>query len=73
MNESFSSEQQTVEQETVEMPIDNSAPYKLQRAARNGNVNSQVRLGKMYRYGREVSKDYEKAAYWFEKARSKGM
>ncbi len=41
-------------------------------AAEGGHAEAQYRLGWCYQYGFGVSKDLEKARYWFGKAAAQG-
>jgi TPR repeat protein len=41
---------------------------EIESRAAQGDVQAQLQLGKMYQAGKEVEKNFEKAAQWFEKA-----
>lgn len=42
--------------------------YWYEKAARQGDAESQFNLGYMYLYGKGVAPDYIKAKYWFERS-----
>ena len=42
------------------------------KAAKQGDINAQFDIGFAYYAGRIISKDYEKADYWYKKAADKG-
>ncbi len=48
------------------------AVYWFQKAAEQGDVVAQERLGSMFSVGQGVDKDLEKAAYWIRKAAEQG-
>lgn len=50
----------------------NKAFEILEPMAREGNVNAQYNLGRMYAKGKGVSRDFAKAVHWFRKAADQG-
>ena len=44
----------------------------LEKQASNGDVKAQLRLGELYKKGKEVSQDYTLAALWYRKAAEAG-
>jgi TPR repeat protein len=44
----------------------------LEQSANEGNADAQDRLGNLYDEGKGITKDYAKAAYWFQKAADQG-
>ena len=45
----------------------------IEQGASIGEIYSQYNLGLIYRIGEEVTQDLSKAAYWFERAASRGL
>lgn len=45
---------------------------KLLKSAKNGNVKSQVKLGDIYREGKEIQKNYAEAIRWYHRAIDQG-
>lgn len=45
---------------------------KLENKARNGDLESQYRIGIVYEFGKETPIDIETARYWYKKADKKG-
>ena len=50
----------------------NAALPEIQQKAEQGNAEAQVKLGLIYRRGREVSQDYGQAEKWFRNAAEQG-
>ncbi len=48
------------------------AAHWFEKAAEQGNVNAQLKLGMMYTQGKGVLKDSKEAAHWFKKAALQG-
>ncbi len=45
----------------------------LKKSAESGNADAQYQMGTLYRKGQGVTKDNEKAAYWYGKAAKQGL
>ena len=50
----------------------NNQITKVETKAKQGDANAQYNLGEFYENGYGVEKDYEKAAYWFQKSAEQG-